>query len=169
MTRRRRTKLRTRVRRLGAGRRPRVTAASGAWLAIVAVCATVTVVVQSVTMIVVTLISLVVAVVSLFAGQHAHVPTRQHRALKPASARGKTVSRRSTRRAGTGPQKPKRCGARCRRSSKPASTCDCSCKGRSHGSERGRVFADTKAALKTPQARKAEKEHIKQNEGWRRG
>lgn len=163
---------RSRFRRLlGSSRRraPKLGAVSGLWLLLTAALGLVTVLVQSVTMIVVTLISLVVAVVSLFAGQSVAVPASRPTGAKHSSPRGKTSARRSAVTAGTAPRKRPRCGARCRRSTKDPKTCDCSCRGTSHGSEAGRTFADSRAALKTPQARKLEKRHVKLKEDWHRG
>lgn len=68
------------------------------------------------------------------------VPAPKPRRAKPASPRGNDGSTQRGSSSGTGPRKktpskPKKrvCSARCQTSTKPSSTCNCVCQGKTHG------------------------------------
>lgn len=74
------------------------------------------------------------AVVAAKTGQDTAVRTRRASTEKKASPGRKPSARKAPSKPGAKPSKPRKCSVRCRQSTRPASTCDCSCKGRSHGS-----------------------------------
>lgn len=125
-------------------RRPRITKVSGAWGAITAVIGLVAVTVQTTGLIVTALIALTGTVVTAFAGDRVAVQTRRASAERKSSPGKSRVRRPSAAKPGT-PVKRRKCSSACRRSTKDAKTCDCSCRGKSHGSEITRSGAQSTA------------------------
>jgi hypothetical protein len=119
-------------------RRRRIGAAAGLWALLGACFGLAAALVESVSLIVTLVVAcvcaLVMAMVAATTDQAGGVPTRGAPPRKTSSPGGKPSPARRGRPAGTRPRKKPRCGARCQRSVKPASTCDCSCGGRLHGS-----------------------------------
>lgn len=133
---------------------------SGAWMFLTALLTLATVIVQSVTMIVVTLLSLVITIVAAFAADRGGVPATASNTAKTANPSGKapagSASRaRPARPKPSGPRKPRRCDARCRKSTQPVSKCECSCGGKSHGSEASGKVKPARSAAAKPVASSA--------------
>lgn len=155
-------------------RRAKVTPLAGVWGAFAALFTFLAVTTEMLLWVVIAMISLLAAVVACFnpeAGKiasKAAVPPRGRQAGKSPTPGGRRNSGGSPRKPGT--RKKPACGARCRRSIKDPRHCDCSCNGRSHGSEVGRVFTGgrAEASLKSKQNRSREKQHVKERETWRK-
>lgn len=152
-----------------ARRRPRLTKVSGAWGAITALIGLIALMVQSVELMVTAIVCLLITIVAAFAGQSVAVPTRGTDVRKTSSP-GKSRSRQpATQKPGT-PSKPRRCSVRCRKSSKPAASCNCSCGGKSHGSESGvsttappsKPKLPTKSQLRSKRSRQHERRVVRQ-------
>ena len=139
-------------------RRPRLTKASGAWGAFTALFGLLAVTVQSVMLIVLAVVSLLGLIVTAFAGDRVAVQTRRAATEKRTSAGRKPVARRSPTSGGTTTRKRPKCSARCQRSVRPASTCDCVCAGRTHGAARAGGAKVTRDELKAKPARRAERQ-----------
>jgi len=127
------------------------------WFALGAIINAASAIVGSVTLLIVGVLSVLIGLISWTVGERATTTARPGGSPgKPIGTARRTSARPATRKPPqrSSPQLPKqRCTARCQRSVKPASTCDCSCGGRWHGAQ----VAGTRAALLTPQAKQRDK------------
>lgn len=66
--------------------------------------------------------------------------------------------------------RPQRCSAACRKSRKPATTCDCACNGRDHGRYRPGTAAAIRATRYTPAQKAAQRRAVEAaaTERWKR-
>lgn len=147
---------------------PHITKVSGAWGALTGVFGLLAFTVQSVTLIVLALVSLVGLVVTTFGGEKVAVQTRRASTERGRSPGSKPARRPATRKPGT-PAKPKKCSVACRKSTKDPKTCNCSCAGKSHGSDSGVATAPpnkpklpTKSQLQSKQSRQHERRVVRQ-------
>jgi hypothetical protein len=149
---------------------PHITKVSGAWGALTGVFGLLAFTVQSVTLIVLALVSLVGLVVTTFGGERVAVQTRRASTEKRKSPGSKPARRSTTQKPGT-PTKARKCSVRCRKSSKPAASCNCSCRGSSHGSESGAQASatppskpklPTKSQLRSKRSRQHERQVVRQ-------
>jgi hypothetical protein len=151
---------------------PHITKVSGAWGALTGVFGLLAFTVQSVTLIVLALVSLVGLVVTTFGGEKVAVQTRRASTEKRKSPGSKPARRPATQKPGT-PVKSRKCSVACRRSTKDPKTCNCSCAGKSHGSESGVLAAaapskpklPTKSQLRSKQARQRERRVVRSQRG----
>ena len=139
-------------------RKPRLTKVSGVWGVLTALITLVAVTVQTTGWVVAACIGLVGTIIAACAGDRVAVQTRRASTEKRASPGGKPQKRRAPTAAGTKPKKRPKCSARCQRSVQPASTCDCSCSGRTHGAARAGGAKVTRDELKAKPARRAERQ-----------
>lgn len=133
-------------------RMPHVSHATGGFAVFTAAFSLIAITVQSVTTIVVALISLVGLIVTAIAGPRMAVTRRRASAERRPSPGGKRKPRSTPRPAGTR-RRPK-CSARCQKSVKPASTCNCVCGGKTHGAVRAGGAQVTKAQLNSKPMKK---------------
>lgn len=164
------TRSRTRPRRTSRRRRPKLGAVSGAWLAVAAFFGFLTVVFESITLCVLCVVAVTAAGVALFcpeAAQIAAAPGRRVTSRNRPNPGVNRTKRRSVAKPGIPATPGKTCGARCRRSTKAAHLCDCSCKGERHGQEVGRTFEGSRAQATSKNAKRAERQHVKEKEPWR--
>lgn len=148
-------------------RRPRLTKVSGVWGAITAVIGLLALMVQSVELIVTAVVCLLITIVAAFAGQSVAVPTRTVERRSTKSPGNTSRRRPATQKPGTA-SKRRKCSVACRKSSQPASTCDCSCRGSSHGSDSGvtrKSPTPTRAELKSRLAKKQERSVVRSQRG----
>lgn len=143
---------------------PHITKVSGAWGALTGVFGLLAFTVQSVTLIVLALVSLAGLVVTTFGGEKVAVQTRRASTEKRKSPGNSPARRRAPSKPGT-PTKRRKCSIACRQSTKDAKTCDCSCGGKSHGSESGvtscKSATPTRAQLKSRLAKNQERQVVR--------
>jgi len=142
-------------------RMPHVSKATGGFAVFTAAFSLIAITVQSVTTIVVALISLVGLIATLAAGDRMAVTHRRASTDRKPSPGGKGKSRSAARPAGT--RKRPKCSARCQRSTRPASTCNCSCGGKNHGPQRAAGAQVTKTQLNSPVMKKQARVQKKAN------
>lgn len=148
-----------------------MTPLAGVWGVLAAFFTFLAVTTEMLLWVVIAVISLTAAVVSCFAPEAAKiaaVPAPRRVAGKSPTSGVRRNSGKAASRPGTRKKPP--CGARCRRSTKPAKSCDCICNGSAHGSEVGRMFTGSRAeaTLKSKQNRIREKQHVREREAWRK-
>ena len=145
---------------------PRITKVSGVWGTVTAVIGLLAITIQTTGLIVAACIGLVGTVITAFAGDKVAVQTRRASSERAKSPGNKPARRRPPSKPDTAVKKRK-CSVACRRSTKDPKTCNCSCRGSSHGSESGvssapsRPKLPTKSQLRSKQARTQERRVVR--------